>query len=53
MYVQYLENEVDQKNIDEKIKDIKKMDIFNCGDNHFSFVCRESGLWRFVICRRF
>lgn len=32
----------DQKKIDEKIKDIKKMDIFNCGDDHFSFVYRES-----------
>ena len=40
---------VDKKKIDEKIKDIKKMDIFNYGDDHFSFVCRESGSWRFAI----
>lgn len=42
-------NEVNKKKIDEKIKDIKKMDIFNYGDDHFSFVCRESGSWRFAI----
>lgn len=28
-----------KKKIDEKIKDIKKMDIFNRGDDYFSFVC--------------
>lgn len=42
-------NEVDQKKIDEKIKDIKKMDIFNYGDDHFSFVCRGFDSWKFAI----
>lgn len=40
---------VDKKKIYEKIEDIKKMNIFNYGDDHFSFVCRESDSLRFAI----
>ena len=34
---------VDKKKIYEKIKDIKNMNIFNYGDDYFSFVFRGSG----------
>ena len=44
--------EEDQKKIDEKIKDIKKMDIFNCGDDHFSFVYRVLNS-RISVSRKF
>ena len=40
---------IDKKKIYEKIEDIKKMNIFNYGDDHFSFVCRESDSLRFAI----
>lgn len=39
---------VDKKKIYEKIKDIKKMNIFNYGDDYFSFVFRGN---RFDSCK--